>query len=382
MPNHRVPRTVSYLKGSWIHDRDHLEKIVGDDWRVFRAKLCAKERQANEKNSNVSESIVQQAVPDKSEDTTVNHLNPAEAFASNILSSIFKKKKQSEQEQEGAPLLHANVVANEQRRKLNELKNVDAYGADEKISTHDSDLRTSNELQVSITDEAMLSIQETAQTDFAFNENRWAHPLSHVEKGCLLLASEKLGGIFHQTVVLIISHNDNLGSMGVVINRPLGKKIKELSGPARKSTIPDAMRSSFAESTVTYGGPVQTDHYAILHGYNLAEGAVELTKGVFVGGHTDLERDVRSGCFLPMRALLVKGHAAWVPGQLQREISKGVWHIAAASSDLILRYAGAKEDPETEFPDNLWSEILSAMDGDYKKIALANCGKEDSRKMP
>ena len=51
------------------------------------------------------------------------------------------------------------------------------------------------------------------------DKHRWAHPLFHVEPGCILVANEKLGGVFHQTVVLIIDHHDTAGSTGMVINR-------------------------------------------------------------------------------------------------------------------------------------------------------------------
>ena len=51
------------------------------------------------------------------------------------------------------------------------------------------------------------------------DKHRWAHPLSHIEPGCVLIANEKLGGVFHQTIVLIIEHNEGAGSTGIVINR-------------------------------------------------------------------------------------------------------------------------------------------------------------------
>jgi putative transcriptional regulator len=51
------------------------------------------------------------------------------------------------------------------------------------------------------------------------DKHRWAHPLFHVEPGCILVANERLGGVFHQTVVLIIDHNEAAGSTGMVINR-------------------------------------------------------------------------------------------------------------------------------------------------------------------
>ena len=53
----------------------------------------------------------------------------------------------------------------------------------------------------------------------SLDKHRWAHPLFHVEPGCILVANEKLGGVFNQAVVLIIDHNENTGSTGMVINR-------------------------------------------------------------------------------------------------------------------------------------------------------------------
>mmetsp|Transcript_20069 Transcript_20069/g.25865 ORF Transcript_20069/g.25865 Transcript_20069/m.25865 type:complete len:87 (-) Transcript_20069:37-297(-) len=82
----------------------------------------------------------------------------------------------------------------------------------------------------------------------------------------------------------------------------------------------------------------------------------------------------------PHKALFVKGHASWVPGQLQREIQKGVWYTAAVSSDFILRYAGVELTPEDNAND-LWTDILSCMGGKYEKIACRHGGTGDSRKV-
>jgi putative transcriptional regulator len=53
----------------------------------------------------------------------------------------------------------------------------------------------------------------------AVSKHRWAHDISHIEPGCVLIANEKLGGVFHQTVVLIVDHHEKTGTTGVVINR-------------------------------------------------------------------------------------------------------------------------------------------------------------------
>jgi hypothetical protein len=66
--------------------------------------------------------------------------------------------------------------------------------------------------------EAELPLLLKPKTPF-IDKHRWAHALAHIEPGCVLLANEKLGGVFHQTVVLIVEHDDTAGTFGVIINR-------------------------------------------------------------------------------------------------------------------------------------------------------------------
>ena len=70
-----------------------------------------------------------------------------------------------------------------------------------------------------------------------------------------------------------------------------------------------------------------------------------------------------------------------MPGQLTREIDKGVWYIAAASADFILRYAGApvlKDDNDGD----LWADILSCMGDEFVTIANTHSGRGDQRMLP
>ena len=92
---------------------------------------------------------------------------------------------------------------------------------------------------------------------------------------------------------------------------------------------------------------------------------------VFVGGSEALMNEVRKQNMQPKEALFVKGHAAWIPGQLSREISKGVWYLVSCSNDFILRYAGAPVCEEDNSSD-LWADILSCMGGQYADIAHQN----------
>ena len=100
--------------------------------------------------------------------------------------------------------------------------------------------------------------------------------------------------------------------------------------------------------------------FNIIHGFGEVEGSSRLCPGLFVGGYDELMSQVSMSRFDPRSSLFFKGHTAWEQGQLSSEISRGVWHMAAASSDLILN---AGTNP------NLWSDILTSMGGRYADIA-------------
>jgi len=196
----------------------------------------------------------------------------------------------------------------------------------------------------------------------------------------VLVANEKLGGVFHQTVVLVIEHNDVTGSTGIVINRPMNGDLNKVASET-ESNVDLSLKLAFNAAPVTYGGPVMQEEYSILHGYGEVPGATKIAPGIFVGGSEELMTEVRKQNMTPKEVLFVKGHAAWVPNQLTREVSKGVWYPASVSNDFILRYAGAQVTEDDNATD-LWADILSCMGGRYQAVAEAHSKKGDRRMMP
>lgn len=147
----------------------------------------------------------------------------------------------------------------------------------------------------------------------------------------------------------------------------------------QNTTLDLSLKLAFSKAPVTYGGPVNADQFSILHGFGEVDGSRKLAPGIFVGGSEVLMDEVRMNRLDPSEALFVKGHAAWVAGQLTREISKGVWYPASVSSDLVLRYASATTDDDRS---DLWSEIMHCMGEEFSTIAQANAGRGDHRMMP
>ena len=162
--------------------------------------------------------------------------------------------------------------------------------------------------------------------------------------------------------------------------RPLDGNLLKIASE-QQTNLDLSLKLAFTSSPVTYGGPVLTEEFAVLHGFGHVEGSKKLAPGVFIGGSEELMTEVRIARFDPRHALFIKGHAAWVSGQLEREIQKGVWYIASASSDFLLRYAGAPTTEEDNDAD-LWADILNCMGDNYAEIAKKHSGRGDRRMMP
>lgn len=155
----------------------NLEELMDRDWREFRAKLVAQE------------AIEQKEYDDRS------RANP-EMY-----------EKQSRQEKFGN--IFAAIFSNKNSNSGSIFDGNSIGGA-----TSESMLPECEDPFVSHAEIPVLM-----QSKVIIDKHRWAHPITHIEPGCVLVANEKLGGVFHQTVILIIEHNDAIGSKGIVINR-------------------------------------------------------------------------------------------------------------------------------------------------------------------
>jgi len=324
-------------------ERD-LEDMMGDDWRVFRAKLITKEQE--EAGSRITKRILKNVEERK-------HGRFANLFAAFFSHSQQKSSHESTQE-----LVKESIDIN--------ILNADTIGGD--------GLKIDDPFA---TDEEKLAVNPRQVN---FDKHRWAHPISHVETGCVLVANERLGGVFHRTVVLIIGHDEHTGSTGVCINRPMPGNLLKV-GSETVSNLDLSLKMAFNTASVAYGGPVMQADYSILHGFGEVEGSKKIAPGIFVGGSQELMHCVRRNHFKPSDALFIKGHATWIPSQLSREVSAGVWDIASVSSDFILRYARTPKDVEDK-DNGLWSDILMCMGGKYAEISRRCTGKGETKSMP
>jgi len=164
--------------------------------------------------------------------------------------------------------------------------------------------------------------------------------------GSLLLAHPGMRDPnFRRTVVLLSAHGED-GALGLVLNRPTGKRLGELNA--------EFAASQLAVVPVYQGGPVQTEQLilAAWQADPLGEG-FKLHFGIDVHKAEALlnEAGVRLRAFL--------GYSGWMKGQLENELRQNTWVVTPVNTGLVER----QEGPE------LWRTILGGLSPEWKLMA-------------
>lgn len=172
---------------------------------------------------------------------------------------------------------------------------------------------------------------------------KWAHPLVEPEKGCLLIATEKLDGshIFERTVILLLSAGV-LGPVGVILNRPSLMSIKE----AESIFADDAdIAGAFSGRPLFFGGPLEECFFIL--GPRAAAGSdvvarTGLFEEVMPGLHYGTRESVRCAAELAKRGVVgvrdfrfFDGFCGWEREQLRDEVRAGLWRVAACSPAVL-----------------------------------------------
>ncbi len=149
--------------------------------------------------------------------------------------------------------------------------------------------------------------------------------------GLLLVASPEMGDPrFTRTVIYMVRH-DAQGAMGLVINRPIGHL--PLAGLLEQLGL--STEGVTGDVRVHYGGPVEASQGFVLHTTDFSGAATRVVKnGVAMTSTPDVIRAIATGKG-PRRRLLTLGYAGWGPGQLEGELARGAWVVAAADEALV-----------------------------------------------
>ncbi|MGJ8682328.1 YqgE/AlgH family protein [Paraglaciecola sp.] len=136
---------------------------------------------------------------------------------------------------------------------------------------------------------------------------------------------------FSRTVVYVCEHNEE-GTMGLVINQPVGMTLKELVAQADETAN---VLDEKAEGIVLAGGPVNQDRGFILH--STQEGwssSLTMTSELMITTSKDILSTLGNE-EAPEKSLVILGYAGWSAGQLEEEIQNNAWLMVEADTDIL-----------------------------------------------
>jgi putative transcriptional regulator len=169
-------------------------------------------------------------------------------------------------------------------------------------------------------------------------------------KGRLLIAARSLvDPNFSETVVLLLAH-DARGAMGVVINRPTDVRLA--------SALPNMAELSDRPDRVFLGGPVAGNMMVLLiRSKNPPESSRRVFGDVYTSGSLAALRQAIGRNGKTERVRTYAGHAGWAPGQLEHEIARGDWIVAAADAATVFDTPPAK----------IWHTLIDRFSGQWAR---------------
>jgi putative transcriptional regulator len=163
-------------------------------------------------------------------------------------------------------------------------------------------------------------------------------------QGQLLISSPLLNDPNFRRTVVLMTHHDEEGAMGLVLSRPSEIRVSD--------AVPELAELP-GDELVYVGGPVQPEAVVVLVEH---ESEPELP---IVGNIAFMQADADVDELDPVRARVFAGYSGWGPGQLEGELEESSWIVVPAEPD----------DAFAPDPDELWRTVLHRKGGKFALIA-------------
>lgn len=184
-------------------------------------------------------------------------------------------------------------------------------------------------------------MEEQFQDLFKIRRNR-----KKVEIGNILIAEPFLEGkYFSRSVIFIVEHDDK-GTIGFVLNKPMGHTTSELVTELGGVHLP-----------VYIGGPVEQNQLYYIHTHSELDDALHIANGIYWGGDfVQLAGMLKSGQILSEDIRFFSGYSGWESGQLGNEMEDDTWMVG----DITKEYMFTLPD------ENIWENSMRGLGERYK----------------
>lgn len=165
-----------------------------------------------------------------------------------------------------------------------------------------------------------------------------------LETPVLLLAMPQVTSQpFHKSVVLLLRHDAEEGSLGFIVNRPTDLKVADI---LEDLEIP---WNGDADLTAYLGGPVNKERGTLLYSDDDLMGDESDLPGIAVSQSLGQLQELAEKPPRPFRLYL--GYAGWGDGQLEQEILRNDWLIAPFDPSFLF----------SDDPGEVWSRAIRSV---------------------
>jgi putative transcriptional regulator len=162
-------------------------------------------------------------------------------------------------------------------------------------------------------------------------------------RGLLLVSSPSLHDPNFRRTVVLITHHDEDGAMGLVLTRPSEALVTD--------AVPVMAELAGPDEVVHVGGPVQPQAVVVLAELEQEHESFEPV----LGGVGFLPLGVEAEELAVARVRVFAGYSGWGPGQLEGEMAESSWIVVPAEPD----------DVFADDPDELWRTVVQRKGGRF-----------------
>ncbi|MGO3163551.1 MAG: YqgE/AlgH family protein [Sphingobacteriaceae bacterium] len=172
------------------------------------------------------------------------------------------------------------------------------------------------------------------------------------KRGSLILSEPfMLDQNFERSVILLCEHDDNDGTVGLILNHRSVLTLSDVIQDIENTDIP-----------LYYGGPVEANALFFLHkAFDRLQSGIHIIDDLYWGGDFErLKELINQQMIAGDEVKLFLGYSGWSALQLETEIGKNSWAVHN-SFNIELAFISDGED--------LWKEALISMGPKYAHVA-------------
>lgn len=164
-------------------------------------------------------------------------------------------------------------------------------------------------------------------------------------RGVFLIAKKSITDPNFANSVLLITEYEETGTVGLILNRPLDKAAVEI--------LPQLQELGLDSVNLYLGGPVRLNSLRLLvHSDAGLDDYYRVVDNIFqIDDLRGVENLLKQNTG-QLRLRLYAGYAGWSPGQLEKELLRGDWHLHRPDTGMVF----------TDDPDSLWERLIEQMD--------------------